>query len=370
VTRIDISRWAGGLRHIDRGALVIPLFTLLFVMPLALLLPPPPPWLMLPVMLLFVTAAFVLGGALGLRFVAGSKAVAAGVLAVSVALLALAPFSGGLSLYHLLILLPLLYFAIRGAIPILRLARNRAPGEVNGEVRRRLGDGEGETAPPPQLGLPLRALPSQPAPLWSLLATLTLLCGLGLLLGPHLGPAWMPYVQNLAAFALLALAGGIYVRGQRVAAADAARAMAKDPRAPILYLRAFGDDGLAIGAQRIFFLNPLRLCAALWGSGRRIRFEETLAAELAAYGPVVAIGQPNEPLPQLGAARWYESDATWQAGVDAMMRRAQLIAVCVAKTDGVAWEISRIEQLDLWRRVVWVLPPVGEEEGRSSISWR
>ncbi len=152
----------------------------------------------------------------------------------------------------------------------------------------------------PELGLLLHALPSQPAPLWSLLATVPLFGGFGLLLGPHFGPVWMPYVQNLVALFAARLGGATYIRGQRVAAADAARAMASDPRPPILYLRSFGDDGLAISAQRIFFLNPLRLCAALWGSSRGIRFEETLAAELAAYGPVVAIG----PAERAAAAAW------------------------------------------------------------------
>jgi hypothetical protein len=366
MTRIDISQWARSLRYIDRGALVIPVFAFVFALSLGLFMPPPPPLLMLPVMLLFMVAGFAVGGAIALRFIAGSKAIAAALLGVSIVLIALAPLSGGLSIWNLLILIPLVYFAIRSAIPILRLARHRAPRQINDEVRSWLG--ERETILHPELGLPLRALPSQPAPLWSFLATVPLLGGLVLLLGPHFDPAWMPYVQNLVAFALLALGGATYIRGQRVAAADAARAMAKDPRSPILYLRSFGDDGLTISAQRIFFLNPLRLCATLWGSGSNIRFEETLAAELGAYGPVVAIGQPNEPLPQLGAARWYESDATWQAGIDGMMPRAQLIAVCVAKTEGLAWEIARIEQLDLWRRVVWVLPLVDQKEAR--VRWQ
>ncbi len=56
MTRIDISQWARSLRYIDRGALVIALFTLVFTISLALLLPPPPPSLMLPVMLLFALA--------------------------------------------------------------------------------------------------------------------------------------------------------------------------------------------------------------------------------------------------------------------------------------------------------------------------
>lgn len=360
MTRIDISQWSRRLRNIDRAALVIPVFGLMFVMPLALFLPPPPPLLMLPELLLSAVAGYLIGGVVALRFIAGSKATAAAVLAVSGALVAL--FGGGMAIIHVLIVVVLVYFAVRGAVPILSLARNGAPRQINDEVRRCLG--ESSTSMHPGLGLPLRALPSQPAPLWSLLATALLLVGLGLLLAPHPGPAWMPYAQNAVAFALLGLGGGAYVRGQRAAAAGAAEAMAKDPRAPILYLRSFQDDGLAVGAQRIFFLNPLRLCASLWGGGRAIRFEETLAAELGAYGPVVGIGQPNEALPQLGAARWYESDATWQAGIDALLPRAQLIVVSVARTDGLAWEISRIEQLGLWPRVVFVLPPVDPQEAR------
>ena len=38
------------------------------------------------------------------------------------------------------------------------------------------------------------------------------------------------------------------------------------------------------------------------------------------YGPFLAIGEPNEGLPQLGAARAYLSDDKWQEQVRALDR--------------------------------------------------
>jgi hypothetical protein len=134
----------------------------------------------------------------------------------------------------------------------------------------------------------------------------------------------------------------------------------RDRRAPILFLRSFADDDIHVPADRI--LPPDRMpleCPAsdpkFWG--RLVRFEEVLAGALWGIGPVVAIGQPSDELPQLGAVRSYYDDASWQSNVMALMRRARLVFVIPSASRWVRWEIDTLLQLDLAGKIVFLLPP-------------
>jgi hypothetical protein len=95
--------------------------------------------------------------------------------------------------------------------------------------------------------------------------------------------------QALSALACVGLAVLPYRRARQHAAQDAASVVDDDPRAPILYLRSFGDDRLKVpargGARRHSSLERL-------GSRRRQRFEEVIAGCLWAHGPVIAVSEP------------------------------------------------------------------------------
>jgi hypothetical protein len=170
------------------------------------------------------------------------------------------------------------------------------------------------------------------------------------------------YLQDGLGFLSLILGGAAYNRGRRLAAQSAQHAIEADPRSPILFLRSFTDDDLKVRSRRLVSRNPLLLLAAWAGFGRKNRFEEAIVAELSARGPVVAIGQPSERLPQLGAARWYEADSSWQDAIASMMRRASVIVIAAARTDGVTWEIHQVEDLEIAGCVVWLMPPVDNDE--------
>ncbi|HEX8508061.1 MAG TPA: hypothetical protein VF635_00985 [Propionibacteriaceae bacterium] len=111
--------------------------------------------------------------------------------------------------------------------------------------------------------------------------------------------------------------------------ADAARAMSRDPRPPILYLRGFEDDareGVTPDSGG-FVLGTL---------------EERLVRALRAHGPVIAVGHPSEPLPPLGAARLYVADDQWQATVLDLAERSQLVVLRPATSAGLRWEIQEV----------------------------
>ena len=149
---------------------------------------------------------------------------------------------------------------------------------------------------------------------------------------------------------LAAALAWLYRRSRRHEAPGAAQAMAADPRAPVLYLRSFRDDGHALMVD----LGWPRVQAAL-GAVMPVSAEEELADALAGIGPVIAIGKPGEPLPELGAARLYIGHDVWQAEVNALMQKAALVVVRVGASPGVLWEINQVLENLPRERLVLVL---------------
>ena len=162
---------------------------------------------------------------------------------------------------------------------------------------------------------------------------------------------------------LAAALAWLYRRSRRHEAPGAAQAMAADPRAPVLYLRSFRDDGRALMLDSGWPRVQAVLGALMPGSA-----EEELADALAGIGPVIAIGKPGEPLPELGAARLYVGHDVWQAEVNALMQKAALVVVRVGASPGVLWEINQVLENLPRERLVLVL--LGGEPLASQIAER
>jgi hypothetical protein len=117
-----------------------------------------------------------------------------------------------------------------------------------------------------------------------------------------------------------------------VLAAEAARA-AEDPRRPVLYLRPFRDD--PAGARQldsmgglVFYVFPAR------------SEEDLFARAFAKVGSLVAIGDPGEPLRQVGAARIQVRGESWQQVVSELMGRARLVVLRCGEGQGFWWEVE------------------------------
>jgi len=196
--------------------------------------------------------------------------------------------------------------------------------------------------------------------------------------------------QWLAGLAGLALEfGTIYVvillwrRGQRLAAVDANEQLKHDPRAPILYLRSFQDDSERLEGTDLFQVGSGAPSAKLEKSGALARFrralarflrslgpghgrlEEALAREVRGIGPFVAIGAPTEPLPELGAARAYFSDDTWQSAIIRWVDLAGLIIKVVGPTKWIRWELDTIIERDALSKLIILMPP-GRPDDRAA----
>ncbi len=167
--------------------------------------------------------------------------------------------------------------------------------------------------------------------------------------------AWLDDASIAAPLAALALGlvvwgVGTLRRGWRHEALSADEAMRLDARAPVLYLRSFRDDGQALLAASGRW-DPSRLL----GRFSVISAEQELTYVLRRVGPVIAIGRPGEPLPELGAARLYVDHEHWQRTVRHLLQRAALVVVRVGASAGVQWEVENTLATVPRRRVVFVL---------------
>ena len=109
----------------------------------------------------------------------------------------------------------------------------------------------------------------------------------------------------------------------------AGHAAVQDPRRPVLYLRPFEDDPVAG--------EPVH--HSMWMVPTSHSEEEQLARAMSKIGPFVAIGEPGERLPQLGAIRVYVHDgAQWKETVTLLMRHSALVVLRAGFSPGFWWE--------------------------------
>jgi hypothetical protein len=151
-----------------------------------------------------------------------------------------------------------------------------------------------------------------------------------------------------------------FVRELRSRLARSASALAeKDNRAPILLLRSFRDDGILVENERFWGDKLL-------GINKRVRLEEVIAETLYPYGPLIALSNPEDELPPLGAAKENVADCHWQLKVQQYMRQAWKIVFIVGNTPSLRWEINQILSSGLLEKCLFVFPPKDHSRDENS----
>ena len=134
-------------------------------------------------------------------------------------------------------------------------------------------------------------------------------------------------------------------RGRQKEADKADDLLLRDTRRPVLYLRSFTDDRVA-ARSAASISNPFTLATE----------EEQLARVMGEIGPFIAIGEPGEPLPDLGAARMYVGNDEWQEAVLSLIARAQLVVLRAGDTPGFWWEVEAAVQRVQPERLLFLIP--------------
>ncbi|MGH4033901.1 ABC transporter substrate-binding protein [Actinomycetota bacterium Odt1-20B] len=123
------------------------------------------------------------------------------------------------------------------------------------------------------------------------------------------------------------------------------------PDGYVLYLRSFTDDAPLDRPQR---REGSAVMHHFLISGRSE--EEQLAAALRDLGPLVAVGEPGERLPYVGASRLYLPLDDWQDTVRDMMLNARLVVLALGTGPGTLWELVEAMRILPPERLVLLVP--------------
>jgi hypothetical protein len=164
-------------------------------------------------------------------------------------------------------------------------------------------------------------------------------------------------VTYVATQAVLAFAERVRNVARRASLRPADDLLKDDRRPPVLFLRDFTDDQVALD----------RAALPAWARTVDPGLEQTNLEEVLqtclALGPVIAIGRPEDAEPPLGAARRYVRGEAWQDAVLSLMHSAGLIVVGVSKSAGVTWEMEQLRDARLLEKSIFIIPPTRRNSG-------
>ena len=165
---------------------------------------------------------------------------------------------------------------------------------------------------------------------------------------------------------LLAVLGGAAVfialfRAKQYLQVSADSLLGRDKRPPVLFLRSFSDDPKVNAAAGIGHEGLAQLID--------FSVETRLANHFMRFGPFIAVGSPQEPVPQIGAARVKLSDAEWQAAVTTWMETSSAIVMYAGTTHWVGWELKRIVEGGFSGKLIILFPPVLPFPGFWQSAW-
>jgi hypothetical protein len=137
--------------------------------------------------------------------------------------------------------------------------------------------------------------------------------------------------------------------------------MKADRRRPILYLRSFAFDQDDVQpVQKAYlregFLTWRVITPQFWIRRRILNFEEILCKGLKIIGPVLALGQPGERLPKIGAVRKYVSEFQWHNEVLNMLHTSCIICLVVGTSRGLLWELEQLIEGDSLAKTLFIIP--------------
>jgi len=149
----------------------------------------------------------------------------------------------------------------------------------------------------------------------------------------------------LIALGLLAAATKVILRARRLALPAAEVLLRHDSRPPVIYLRSFSADRST--ARGMTFTT--------W-----VTEEEQIARAMQDVGPFLAIGEPDELLPQLGAVRAYVRGRDWQQIVGRLAARSRLVIFRIGHSPSLTWEFKTVLRQLRPEKVVLFVPRDGQ----------
>ena len=180
---------------------------------------------------------------------------------------------------------------------------------------------------------------------------------LSLYMGETIGGAVL--ILWLLGIIFLFLGGLIYKKSKKVnlSKQDSNRktkqVLETDERKPILYLRSFLNDPLAAKSENDSIIANFLTT----GFPQNLNSEEEqLSLAVKDFGPFVAVGNPKDPLPQIGALKLYSEENEWQNVVTNLIQVSQLVILRVGHTPGFWWEVETVVNNKEPEKIMFLLP--------------
>jgi hypothetical protein len=166
----------------------------------------------------------------------------------------------------------------------------------------------------------------------------------------------------LAVIAASALVIGTKLRslGRQLSISSILESQQNDSRPPILFLRPFYDDRVALRRPQLSLLG--RIVNVMQS---KQTLDVLVLEEGTPLGPVVALGNPDDPIPQYGAARGYFSSGEWRASVQQLLDQSAVIIICVDLTEGIQWEIEQIIARGHSHKTLFLVHPGSRDSGKN-----
>lgn len=159
-------------------------------------------------------------------------------------------------------------------------------------------------------------------------------------------PLWyrVLVVGAVIAFGAASLLGGRRLRRRgRRHSVPVVRTMADAKRGPyVLYLRPFTSD-VKGAAMPHAFSRFQQVGGSLVNTSTRT-VEEGISRAFNRLARVIAVGQPDEALPLLGAARLYLPLNDWQPTVASLIDDARMVLLAAGTSEGTLWELRQCLQ--------------------------
>ena len=160
----------------------------------------------------------------------------------------------------------------------------------------------------------------------------------------------VPFIY-VATQLMLTSAERLRMAARRASLRPAEDLLKEDGRPPVLFLRDFKDDQVALERA------AMPMWIRVFDPGvEQANIEDVLQACLS-IGPAVAIGRPEDAQVPIGAARRYVQGEGWRAVVLAMMDAAAVIVMGVSDSPGVTWEIEQLRAQRHLDKTIFVMPP-------------
>ena len=168
-------------------------------------------------------------------------------------------------------------------------------------------------------------------------------------------------VIGIFSFKFIGKGTQIFAVAKRAMKLSADEVIAVSEKKPILYLRSFDRDkeqapskySLRERENAHFYWNIWN--PALWNERRNFSLEEVICMGIGYNRPVIAIGQPGEKLPQLGAFRKYVDNHKWKDTVISFISKSCFVCLLIGHSAGLSWESNYIlKNIDLCRLLLLI----------------